>query len=386
MNIVILGLSVTSSWGNGHATTYRGLMAALDARGHDVLFLERDVLWYADNRDLRHPPYGRTELYASLDELRDRFTRDVTHADAVIVGSYVPQGVAVGEWVLANARGVTAFYDIDTPVTLAKLAAGDFEYLSPPPIRSRAFATLRKPSAAPSPSALASASCCITPQPIAPPSSSVISLLPVLPSAFVSAMTRFLLIRHARTAVAGVKLTGRMPDIPLTTQGLEQAEELVHRLRTAEIRALYSSPLDRARQTACALSRERRLPIHISPAFGEVHFGDWTGREIASLEHDSVWRQFHADREGTRIPGGELMSEVQDRAVRELHTLAARHPHATIAIFSHADVIRATVCHFLGLRLNHMLKFQIDPCSISVLEMYPDAAQIALLNCVGSIF
>ncbi len=130
MNIVILGLSVTSSWGNGHATTYRGLMRGLTERGHDVLFLERDVPWYAENRDVRNPPYGRTELYSSVEELRDRFARDVAAADFVIVGSYVPEGVAIGEWVLANARGVTAFYDIDTPVTLSKLDRGDTEYLS----------------------------------------------------------------------------------------------------------------------------------------------------------------------------------------------------------------------------------------------------------------
>lgn len=131
MTIAILGLSVTSSWGNGHATTYRGLMRGLTERGHDVLFLERDVSWYADNRDLRNPPYGRTELYASFDELRDRFAAEIAGADLVIVGSYVPQGVPVGEWVLRTAKGVTAFYDIDTPVTLGKLERGDYEYLTP---------------------------------------------------------------------------------------------------------------------------------------------------------------------------------------------------------------------------------------------------------------
>ena len=131
LTLVILGLSITSSWGNGHATTYRGLVRELVALGHDVLFLERDVPWYADQRDLPEPSYGRTELYGSLDELKDRFAGAVRDADAVIVGSYVPEGVAVGEWVVATARGATAFYDIDTPVTLAKLARGDFEYLSP---------------------------------------------------------------------------------------------------------------------------------------------------------------------------------------------------------------------------------------------------------------
>jgi spore maturation protein CgeB len=131
MNIVILGLSITSSWGNGHATTYRGLVRELEARGHNLLFLERDVPWYARNRDLPNPPYGRTELYSDLPDLKSRFTDEVRDADFVIVGSYVPEGVAVGEWATGLARGVTAFYDIDTPVTLAKLERGDTEYLAP---------------------------------------------------------------------------------------------------------------------------------------------------------------------------------------------------------------------------------------------------------------
>src|SRR5947209_228001 len=131
MNIVILGLSITSSWGNGHATTYRGLIRELTANGHDVLFLERDAEWYAQNRDLPEPPYGTTRLYHGLAQLKHRYTRHVREADLVIVGSYVPDGVTVCEWVTETAEGLTAFYDIDTPVTLAKLANGDFQYLSP---------------------------------------------------------------------------------------------------------------------------------------------------------------------------------------------------------------------------------------------------------------
>ena len=131
LSIVILGLSITSSWGNGHATTYRALVRELDAAGHDVLFLERDQPWYASHRDLPVPPYGRTELYGGLEELHDRFAAAVRGADLVIVGSFVPQGVAVGDWVQREAAGLTAFYDIDTPVTLGKLARGDHEYLRP---------------------------------------------------------------------------------------------------------------------------------------------------------------------------------------------------------------------------------------------------------------
>ena len=129
MRIVFVGLSITSSWGNGHATNYRALMRCLDAAGHSVTFLERDVPWYAQQRDLPNPPWGETFLYGSLEELRRNHAERVRDADAVVVGSYVPDGVAVGEWVCATTRGVTAFYDIDTPVTLAKLEAGDFEYL-----------------------------------------------------------------------------------------------------------------------------------------------------------------------------------------------------------------------------------------------------------------
>jgi spore maturation protein CgeB len=130
MKFVFLGLSVTSSWGNGHATTYRGLMRGLASRSHDVLFLERDKPWYAAHRDLPHPPYGRARLYDSLDDLRTRFAADVRAADLVVIGSYVPEGAQAAAWVLETANGATAFYDIDTPVTLARLESGNEEYVA----------------------------------------------------------------------------------------------------------------------------------------------------------------------------------------------------------------------------------------------------------------
>jgi spore maturation protein CgeB len=130
MKLVVLGLSLSSSWGNGHATTFRALLKAFAARGHDILFLERDVPWYRGQRDLADPSYCTLRFYDDLDDLA-RFTPEIAEADAVIVGSYVPEGVAVAHFVQEVAGGTTAFYDIDTPVTLAKLARGDFEYLSP---------------------------------------------------------------------------------------------------------------------------------------------------------------------------------------------------------------------------------------------------------------
>lgn len=131
MRLVVLGLSLSSAWGNGHATTYRALLKAFVARGHEVLFLERDVPWYrGPARDLPDPDWCELRFYDDLADLQ-RFTPALAAADAVMVGSYVPDGVEVGALAQSAARGPVAFYDIDTPVTLAKLARGDFEYLSP---------------------------------------------------------------------------------------------------------------------------------------------------------------------------------------------------------------------------------------------------------------
>jgi spore maturation protein CgeB len=130
MKIAVFGLSITSSWGNGHATTYRGLLREMANRGHEILFLERDVPWYSQNRDLLRPPYCRTVLYSSLDMLHAEYAPEICEADCVIVGSYVMDGIELGEWLMENATGITAFYDIDTPVTMAALAAGNCSYLS----------------------------------------------------------------------------------------------------------------------------------------------------------------------------------------------------------------------------------------------------------------
>lgn len=131
MKFVVIGLSITSSWGNGHATTYRALLKELSALGHEVLFLEKDVPYYAINRDMPKPDFCKLVLYSNNNELKTYCKKAVAEADVVIVGSYVQQGVEVGNWVTETAQGITAFYDIDTPVTLAKLEREDYEYLNP---------------------------------------------------------------------------------------------------------------------------------------------------------------------------------------------------------------------------------------------------------------
>lgn len=130
MKLVVLGLSLSSSWGNGHAVTYRALLKAFAARGHEILFLERETPWYAAARDLSDPDYCRLGFYSSVAEL-ERWRREIETADAVMVGSFVPEGAAVGRWVQEAALGVRVFYDIDTPVTLAALERDACEYLAP---------------------------------------------------------------------------------------------------------------------------------------------------------------------------------------------------------------------------------------------------------------
>ena len=130
LNIIIFGLSITSAWGNGHATTYRALARALHRRGHRVRFFERNMPWYEQHRDLASPVYCSAHLYSSIETL-EQYTGEVAAADLVIIGSYVPEGRRLAEWVLPRAGGVKAFYDIDTPVTVSRLAAGTCEYLDP---------------------------------------------------------------------------------------------------------------------------------------------------------------------------------------------------------------------------------------------------------------
>lgn len=131
LNIVIIGLSYSSSWGNGHATTYRSLVKGLKQEGHQIIFLERDEEWYASNRDFETSPYCQLHFYKTRDELMNSYSELVEKADLIIVGSYLKEGVPIGEWVTSQAQGITAFYDIDTPITLVKLEQQDYEYIHP---------------------------------------------------------------------------------------------------------------------------------------------------------------------------------------------------------------------------------------------------------------
>jgi spore maturation protein CgeB len=130
MNIVVFGLSITSAWGNGHATTFRALLGALHRRGHDIVFYEKNVEWYASNRDLPHPACCTLRPYDSWPKIVSQVRRELSSADVAVVGSYFPDGIAAIDEVLDSRVSVKAFYDIDTPITISRLREhGETEYL-----------------------------------------------------------------------------------------------------------------------------------------------------------------------------------------------------------------------------------------------------------------
>ena len=146
------------------------------------------------------------------------------------------------------------------------------------------------------------------------------------------------------------------------------------------IDAIYSSPLERATETAEPLASERGLPVQTRPRLIEIGFGEWNGRQIASLEDDPLWVRFNTFRSSTRPPGGELMSEVQTRLADEMEELRHFHPDGSIALFSHADVIKCAVTLYSGIPIDLMHRLEISPASITVLTLSHWGPQLLTVN------
>jgi broad specificity phosphatase PhoE len=193
-------------------------------------------------------------------------------------------------------------------------------------------------------------------------------------------MTTFFLIRHASCNGLGRTLWGRTPGVCLNDKGKLQAERLANRFSGITLRAIYSSPLERAVETAETIARTMNLEVIKNPAFEEIDFGDWTGKSFEALSSDEYWRRFNTQRSATRIPGGESFLEVQDRIVRELETLASQYGSTTVAIVSHADVIKAAVGRFSSTPIDLLHRIEISPCSVSVVALDGDRARLLTIN------
>jgi probable phosphomutase (TIGR03848 family) len=191
---------------------------------------------------------------------------------------------------------------------------------------------------------------------------------------------RLYLVRHALCEGVGSILRGRAPGVSLNDEGREQAAWLADRLRDEPVHAIYSSPLDRARETAEAIAAPHQLPVCIEPGLNEIDFGEWTGRTIGELQEHPRWRAFNERRSATRVPGGELMLEVQQRMIAAIDSLRERHPWGTVVAVSHGDVIKAALAHYLRISLDHILCFEIDPASISTLDVGRSGTRVIRLN------
>ncbi len=199
-------------------------------------------------------------------------------------------------------------------------------------------------------------------------------------------MTRFLLIRHASCGLKSEMIAGWMSGVHLDAAGKKQAEELAVKLSPVHLSALYSSPLERAQETAQPIARLSNLPITLRERLGEVRCGDWTGAKFSELEHLKEWKQFESFRSSVRIPNGETMVEVQARVAAEMLEIQQEHEGSTVAIVSHGDVIRGALAHFAGIPLDLSLRLQIDAASISVIELGEWGPRIVKLNATAKLF
>lgn len=191
-----------------------------------------------------------------------------------------------------------------------------------------------------------------------------------------------LLVRHAAHIDLDRRLSGRRAGLPLTDAGRAQACRLGERLAGRGPTRVECSPLDRTRDTAAAVARACDLPTPVPvDALIEIDMGEWTGRAFHSFGDDPAWRTWNEQRATARIPGGETMAEAQARIVGHLATVAAGE---TVVMVTHCDMIRAGVAHVLGLSLDHLLRFDIAPASVTGIAIGSWGAKLLWLNDRGS--
>ena len=198
-------------------------------------------------------------------------------------------------------------------------------------------------------------------------------------------MTTFFLIRHASCSGLGQTLWGRTAGVCLDETGKVQAQRLAERFRGITLEAIYSSPLERALETAETIARTMKIEVNKSPAFDEIDFGEWSGKSFDTLASNEVWRRFNTDRSTTRIPGGESFLEVQTRVVTELERLSRQHNNARVAVVSHADVIKAAVGYFAATPIDLLHRIEISPCSVSAVAIDKASVRLLAVNNTGEL-
>ena len=198
-------------------------------------------------------------------------------------------------------------------------------------------------------------------------------------------MTRFFLIRHATNDTVGKLIAGRSAGIHLNEEGNIQAQKLAARLASVPLKAIYTSPLERAIETAQPLAELQNLSPMICDDLTEINFGEWTGKKLEELENDPAFQLFNSFRSCSPIPGGESMPEVQLRMIKGLQKLTNNHPNGVVAVVSHGDLIKAAIAYYSGIPLDLFQRIEISPASVSIIDVYDDSVKIMGVNYTGEI-
>jgi probable phosphoglycerate mutase len=198
-------------------------------------------------------------------------------------------------------------------------------------------------------------------------------------------MTRVLLIRHAPTSETGTKLTGRLPGVSLGERGRELARQTAGHLEGLKIVAVYSSPIERTWETAQEIGAPHGLTPIREDGLLEVDYGRWSGRTLASLSKLKAWRVVQRTPSQFVFPDGEGLLEAQQRGVQAVMGLARSHRKGTIALVTHADIIKAVISHFIGQPLDLFQRIMVAPTSVSVIDLPPDGEpRVVAVNTSGA--
>ena len=193
-------------------------------------------------------------------------------------------------------------------------------------------------------------------------------------------MTTFYLVRHGVTSHTGHRLTGWMDGVSLNDEGRAQAERAADSLADVSFEAIYSSPIDRTRETAEIVAKPHGMKVRTSKGIGEVGYGAWTGRPLKVLARTKIWATLQRWPSSVRFPEGDTLREVQVRAVEEMERLRERHPRGNVCVVSHADTIKLALAHYMGIHIDLFQRILIAPASVSVLNVGTYGPQILSLN------
>lgn len=196
-------------------------------------------------------------------------------------------------------------------------------------------------------------------------------------------MTVLVLVRHALTSQTGKRLSGWASDVHLSAEGERQAEGVADALSTLPVKAVYSSPIDRAVETARPIAARHGLRVRLRDDIGEVGYGDWTDKPLKTLARTKLWRQVQRWPSSVRFPNGESLPEVQARALRTIEKMHAAHPEEVVCCVSHADVIKLIAAHFLGLHIDLFQRMSIGPASITAIALQDAGPVVLSVNSSG---